>query len=204
MNTQPTSTAAEKIASANVAALLRKLKAGKPLTKAQLEIVQAHTGESEPGKLPHFPSIKSCSASTGIPLAILKQAKANGCPAFRQNNSVSLGEFLRWFFQQAIDNGDLPPGVASWRDALNKFQAQREQIKLAEDRKQVMQFSDAHQQAAEAAAFFFGELDRAERELPPAVKGLDEIEAMQTLKAFFKSVRENARKRFDAIGKVES
>ena len=43
-----------------------------------------------------------------------------------------------------------------------------------------------------------------ERELPPAIKGLDEIEAMQALKAFFRSVRENARKRFDAIGKVET
>lgn len=85
------------------------------------------------------------------------------------------------------------------RERLTLAQAQREELKLQNDRRELISWTEAHAQAREAAAFFFGELDRAERELPPAIKGLDEIEAMQALKAFFKSVRENARKRFDTI-----
>ena len=42
-----------------------------------------------------YPSLKACSDAVGIPIAMLKEAKREGCPAFR-DGKVRLLPFLRW------------------------------------------------------------------------------------------------------------
>lgn len=55
--------------------------------------------------LPSYPSMAACSAATGIPLPLLKQAKRAGCPAFDQGNRVHLGPLLQWLFRPDADDG---------------------------------------------------------------------------------------------------
>jgi hypothetical protein len=46
-------------------------------------------------ELPYFDSIKSASAVLGVPTALLRQAKAAGCPAFR-GSRVYRKEWQEW------------------------------------------------------------------------------------------------------------
>jgi hypothetical protein len=110
---------------------------------------------------------------------------------------------LRWWFAQAIEESgeDMPPdGLSSWRDALNRAQTKREEIRLAKDRGQVVEFDEAKRQAAEAAAVYFAELDRMCRELPPVLKGLDEIGVFNKLEARREEIRETLNRAFEAVG----
>lgn len=70
--------------------------------------------KSRPGRpsvhskgLPVFESIRQTSGATGIPVAILRDAKRRGCPAFKSGNRIDLGAFLRWHFE----NSDDKPGL---------------------------------------------------------------------------------------------
>jgi hypothetical protein len=51
--------------------------------------------------LPTYPSIGAAAGGTGIPAAVLKQAKRDGCPAFSAGNRVHLDRFLEWWFDPA-------------------------------------------------------------------------------------------------------
>ena len=138
--------------------------------------------------------------------SLLKKAKKAGCPGFEAGGRVRLGEVLRWWFKQtAIESGDEQPpdGLATWRDALNRAQTKREEIRLAKDKGQVVEFDEARRQAAEAAALYFAELDRMCRELPPILKGLDEVGVFKKLEQRREEIREQLNRAFEAVGKAE-
>ena len=147
-------------------------------------------------------SMPQASASWGIPLAILKSAKKSGCPAFLSGNRIRLATFIRWYFENlAPTNGEEPPeGMANWREALNRVQTKREEIRLAKDRGEVVDFNEARRQASEAAALYFAALERVCREMPPALKGLDEISILKKLEARVEEVRNELNKAFEEVG----
>jgi hypothetical protein len=47
------------------------------------------------------PSLKSASAAWNIPLAVLKAAKADACPAFTPNGRVKHDELMEWIKQNS-------------------------------------------------------------------------------------------------------
>ena len=55
--------------------------------------------------LPIYESIRQASGSTGVPVAIWRDAKRRGCPAFKSGNRIDLGLFLLWHF---TNSGDKP------------------------------------------------------------------------------------------------
>lgn len=79
-------------------------------------------------RLPIYSGSKQAAADTGIPLSVFQHASRNGCPAFRSNHSVSLGELLPWLFREVTDASGLPKGLVSWGDALNKEKALSEKF----------------------------------------------------------------------------
>lgn len=86
--------------------------------------------------LPTYDSIGACTAATGIPLPVLKEAKKSGCPAFR-NTRVELEPLLRFLFQR-----DTEPGV-DWKTRLLAAQAKLEELKLAELEKSLVPMATA-------------------------------------------------------------
>jgi phage terminase Nu1 subunit (DNA packaging protein) len=136
---------------------------------------------------------------------MLRKAKAAGCPAFDSAGRIKLGVLLRWFFSQSADTeAEQPPdGLATWRDALNRVQTKREEIRLAKDRGQVVEFDEARRQASEAAALYFAELDRMCRELPPVLKGLGEVAIFEKLESRREEIRAQLNAAFAAVGKSE-
>lgn len=71
-------------------------------------------------KLPTFPSIGAASGGTGIPSAVFKQAKREGCPAFSAGNRVHLDAFLAWWFDPSRSNA---AGGAESKDEAERRKA---------------------------------------------------------------------------------
>ena len=75
-----------------------------------------------------------CSAQTGIPLHVLKFAKAQGAPGF-EHGRVKLEPVLRWIMEHA---DDLDASGINWNRELTKYRSKREEIKLGQDRTEVI------------------------------------------------------------------
>lgn len=82
-----------------------------------------------------FPSLKAAASASGIPYAALQAMKAEGLPGFETSGRVHLPQVLAAMFSRS-DAGEIapPPGMRNWREALNKAQAERQQLKLEQER----------------------------------------------------------------------
>ena len=117
--------------------------------------------------LPTFDSIAQCSASTGIPVSVLKFSKKNGCPAFDYSR-VKLGTFLEWFFSKS-ESGK------NWDDSYKEYRAKREQQKFNREEGLTIRTADAEK----AGAIVFGMLSRVFRskfanDMPASIAGKPE------------------------------
>jgi hypothetical protein len=152
-----------------------------------------------------FTSMRSLQGSIGFPVALAKLCKDAGCSAFKPSGRIDAAELIRFYFAQqdklAAGVEKLPSGVLSWRDALNKAQSKREEIRLAKERGEVIQFTDAHRQIAECMEFLFNELDRMKHEWPPALKGLGETSVYKIVDREIEKLRDILKERFDEVGK---
>lgn len=75
-----------------------------------------------------FDSYAQCSSATGIPVAVLRDAKKNGCPAFRFSK-IYLIEFLQWHFTRKypVDVIDVPAEQAKII-RLQRLKLEREKL----------------------------------------------------------------------------
>jgi len=113
-----------------------------------------------------FDNQKQCSAALRIPLAVLKSAKAAGCPAFKLGGRVDAPELLGWLFDRGEQDG------THWREVYDEYRAKRERIRHDKDAEQVVDRSDVQQLCQTALAILFGELDKTFcSELPAALQG---------------------------------
>ena len=71
----------------------------------------------------------ACAGATGIPLAVLRQAKRAGCPAFDQASRVHLGSLLVWLF--ADENAGT--GI-DWHGRWKRAQALGMEQRVAKER----------------------------------------------------------------------
>lgn len=128
-------------------------------------------------------------------------AKRQGCRAFISGSRVDSSLLIPFLFKMLQKGSDLPDGFASWREVLESEKAKREAIKRQTDEKSVMPTADAEREAAEAMALTFAELERRDRELPPALAGLSAVEIYKRMNADTESIRRNLREKFQSIGK---
>lgn len=159
--------------------------------------------ENTPAILSQYESMAQLSAATGMPHAAIRAAKAAGCPAFIPGGRIVTLVLLRWFFREFDDGqGEKPPeGLATWREALNRIQTKREELKLRQDEGLMMLTADAKRQASEASVHFMAELERRDRELPPALAGLSAIEIFKRMKADTESIRKSLTEKLNEVGK---
>jgi hypothetical protein len=129
---------------------------------------------SEAGTLPVYESMAQCSEQTGIPKSVLKAARKESAESFRAHR-ILLGPLLKWLFTKNGDDQD-------WGDALKKYQALREEIKLAKDRQQVAERTEVEAAIVKGMALVFNTMEREFTvQLPPQLKGLSESEIQQQL-----------------------
>lgn len=169
------------------------------LTEAIQGLFRYYKESSE--KLPVYDSIEACSGATGIPRALLKAAKKQGCLAFKSNR-VDLSIVLRWAFSPASE------GAGNWDDKYKEFRAKREQQKFAREDGATIRTVDAER----AGAVMLGLLGRVLRQklcndLPSATAGKHEPEIRKAnglaLDDAFTQAREKHREAIEAAKKNE-
>jgi hypothetical protein len=64
---------------------------------------------------------------------------------------------------------------------------------------ELVEISSVKAQAARAEAYYWGEIERCERELPAMVAGLDPAGVRDQLEKFFKVMRQRSREKFSEI-----
>lgn len=135
----------------------------------------------------------SCHKSTGIPLAALKKAKRSGCDAFGANSSVDLGRLLKWVFSEGEDT-DM--GI-DWIREKAKTQTLRERIKLAQDERNVIDRDEVSAGIKAGVAILFSDLERIfASELPPVLKGLDELSIRAKVLSEIETMKASLRHKF--------
>ena len=161
--------------------------------------------ESPPARLsfPIFESIGQASAVIGAPLALLKAAKREGCKAFIAGNRVDSSILIPFLFGMVASKSALPEGMASAAEWLTTEKARREEIRRLMDQRRMMPTEDAARQASEACSFFFSELERWERELPPALAGGTAVDIFKRLHQVTEGLRKASKERFEAIGSAD-
>lgn len=151
---------------------------------------------------PVFESMPHLSGTIGMPIGIVKALKAAGCPAFVAGNRVQLYPLLRQFFAEfgGGDSESAPPdGLPTWREALNRVQTQREEVKLAKEKGELMPTADAERMAGEAMGYCFAELERITVELPPAMAGMGAVEIHKRISGEVERMRRALVEKFEAI-----
>jgi len=101
-----------------------------------------------------FDSQRQCAAALKIPLAVLKSAKASGCPAFRPGGRVDVPELMAWLFTKEAAQG------ANWVRMFEEFRARREKIRHDKDVGEIVAKVFVRQENQTAMAMMFTVLDR--------------------------------------------
>lgn len=97
--------------------------------------------------LPSYPSMKSASGATGIPVRVFQEAKAAGCPAFDAGSRVSLQPFLRWWFTRGEEAG-------AQDDEARKLKAEADlaEIKVAKAQEVLVLVADVERWASQVVS----------------------------------------------------
>jgi hypothetical protein len=171
-------------------------KVARKAAKPHIEAEGAKVGGGRRG-FPVFESLGQASAVLGAPEALIKAAKRQGCAAFISGSRVDAGVLVPFLFGMLSQESELPAGMASAQEWLTTERAKREAIKRKADEKKLMPILDAQQQASEACAFFFAELERAERELPPSLAGGTAVDIFKRLHNFTETLRKAGKTKFE-------
>ena len=159
---------------------------------------------AKPRKRLDFPIIENQSGAAallGVPESLIKAARKKGCKAFMTHGRIDTGILIPFLFKLLATESDIPGGFSSWKEVLESEKARREGIKRQVEEKSLMPIAEAEHQAALACQFIMNELERGERELPPALAGLSSNDVSKRLHSFTESLRENGKKKFKEIGK---
>lgn len=143
---------------------------------------------------PIYDTLGQCASMAKVPVAILKEAKKLGCPAFKHGR-VYFEEFLPWMFATLMDDK-----ATDWGAELKRAQAMRERIKLAEDDGRVVDRTTVSDGIAKAVGILFGELDRVfTSELPTRGKGMDELGLRKLSLTEIEKIKDSMRKELEPL-----
>ena len=141
------------------------------------------------------------AAVLGAPYAVVKALRLGGSRAFLTGGRVDTGILVPEIIAALVKGSNLPPGVSTPQDWLALEKAQREKIKREVEEGQMMESAEAQRQAGEAWGFVFSELERRDRELPPALAGLSAVEIGKRMTSDTEKIRKGAKVKFDEVGK---
>jgi hypothetical protein len=126
-----------KLLEANLGNIVRKIKAGKPLTKAERKTLEEHKQDSEqagPGRPRGERYVSGLAEAAGrlqISLALVKMCKAAGSKAFRSSGLVCLPELEEYI----EDHPEFHPSIASLVDEQNEKVLDRKAIRELREHK---------------------------------------------------------------------
>ena len=149
---------------------------------------------------PVFESIKQASGVLHYTEAELKICKASGSKAFISGGRVDSGILIPDLNDLLHKASEVPKGFTTWKEFGESRRAQITDVELKEKKKQVMQTSEVKRQVGEGVGMMFNEIDRRDRELPPALAGRNAVEISERMLADTKSIKKTLAEKFKEIG----
>jgi hypothetical protein len=141
--------------------------------------------------LPVYDSMQSCEGATGIPRAILQQAKREGCDAFDSHSRVDLAKLLRYWFARGEGNVD-------WALRQKRADALKAERELAKMEGALVSIDEVYRQQAQAVAKARAVLtQKFEGELPAKQNGMPAEKIAETNREALEQV-------FAVLGKRET
>ena len=138
-----------------------------------------------------FDSMAQCASQTGIPIAVLKRAKRDGCDAFKSNR-VYLRQLLRWVFNKDEDR--------DWKSEYAKWHALREQIFHDRDAGLIIDFATIRYFLSEMiAGHLFGELERMRGQMPAALQGMTQVQMFEQIGKEIDGLKSGLRARLEKM-----
>jgi hypothetical protein len=194
-----------------------KHKAGRKITKEDLRFLGLEKEEAKAGRpaegsqsLPVYGSMAACAAATGIPLWVIKQAKAEGCEAFRYGR-IELAKLLLHFGKQfahpdkVASSGGGDENEGNWRQVFDKYHAMREKKRYLKEDEALISKEEVRTGMAAGVNELYSTLDRVFcNELPPTLMGLSEIEIRNRCKMEINQMKDSVRKRFESFAPVQA
>lgn len=158
---------------------------------------ESHTRQ----KFPVFESMAQAAGALKCPESLLKAAKRAGCKAFLTGGRIDCDELIPFIINMILKGDNLPDGFSSWKEFRERNLALIAEATMKKITKQMLEVSDAQRQAGEAMVLVFAELERRDRELPPALAGLPAVEIFKRMNADTEAIRRNLKTKFEEVGK---
>lgn len=160
---------------------------------------KTHSKNSTVPKVPsEFSSMAQASAYLGMPKSTLRFASKSGADAFR-NGRVQTLALIRWIFSQDENTQGI-----DYRDRLVHYQSEREKLKLSRERGETADKSVILFGLNQIISQFFNGIDRLFTvELPPALRGLDEMAMHTVMKAHAEKLKTDLRASLLALANAE-
>ena len=131
-----------KLLEANFGNLVRKIKAGKPLTQSEMaQLADAQVDKrGRPSGEKIARSIKDAAAQLSLPLGVLVMARGAGCPAFRQDGRVNKEILVKWLEENSdrIPDANAMVDKLKWDAREKKARAEMREHRLALARREVI------------------------------------------------------------------
>lgn len=197
-----------------IAEVADKFRDGKKITKADQEFIArveklAEVGRPAEGSntLPVYNSMKECAAATGIPEEIQREAKAEGCDAFRYNR-VHLALLLPFIWkeraapemaEQDADGVEKPRTIRQW---LEYYKMSRERRRDSVEAGEIIDKSEVREGIQKAVSIYFGQLEKMIREMPPVIRGMDERGIAAEMRKSIDHIRSDVKARFEELEKA--
>ena len=108
-------------------------------------------------------------------------------------------EYLNNVGREGSAPADIRRKIAEQRLKILQETSERLVRDNAVGRKELISLPEAERRAAEAEAYYFDELDRAMRELPTALCGMDANQIADRLAGFFGELKVRSREKFKAV-----
>ena len=142
--------------------------------------------------IPMFSSMSHCSEGTGIPMAVLKAARREGCTAFSFGR-IDLAEFTRWWFAKDQEN------AIDWTKRNKRAEALTRELKLQNERDQVVDVPLTTRFVQNLVGnIFFGELDRLAHECPSTLKAKTEVQIFEECEKQITAIKRALRDSLDS------
>jgi hypothetical protein len=150
-----------KLKNANLSNLVKKLKAGKTLTAAEIKLIDAAEIETssrkdkeEKSKIPDVAqSMKQAEAFWGISVSTMRIAKAAGCPAFVQHR-IHRDALVEWLEKNptAVGKGEALTDAAELKRQKTEAEVRLLRAKISREERETIPLAEAKAEWGRAAS----------------------------------------------------
>lgn len=146
-------------------------------------------------------SIAEAARITGLTRKSLHAWRKEGCEAFKPNGRVDLHELRAWILENDKGGGQETPDIQAARLRLLNAQASKVERENRRAEGQTVSKPEVVMALGQIMASMFAQLERAQQELPAALKGQDEQSVFKKIGERIDEIKSELSLKFEAMEK---